>query len=292
MKKVQILAVLLVLALLSGVVALHFKGGTEKKATMGDQPSSGIGPQNSTSTETGKHEVPSCTLVSNTSFEPINGVVGWWVKDGTGRVVYGKDIEITPKVNFSEMKSYGTLLWVDWPAELGIKPPCLLAGDAFVSVSEAEVDADFKPPCPSLRRSAKLSSGKVYLASYVVPVKNSSWTVYENIPIGNGTDFLKTGGIRGGRVTNLTAVCSCESENLIKALKASIKAAGFEEIPLWKTPEENDCFKPLMAELYRKGSQYLYVEVTGVKGRGLLRVFMAMGDEEILKPYVELFSAG
>ncbi|ACS33565.1 hypothetical protein [Thermococcus gammatolerans] len=47
-----------------------------------------------------------------------------------------------------------------------------------------------------------------------------------------------------------------------------------------------------MAGLYRKGSRYLYVEVAEVKGRGLLRVFMAMGEEETLKPYVEVFSAG
>ncbi|ACS33564.1 Hypothetical protein TGAM_1062 [Thermococcus gammatolerans EJ3] len=231
MKKVQILAALLVFALFSGVVAIQFKGGSGKKAMTEDMPSTGTNPKDSTPIETEKPEVPSCTLISNTSFEPINGVVGWWIKDGTGRTAYGKDIEITPKVNLSEMKSYGKSLWVDWPAELGIKPPCPLVGDAFISVSEAEVDADFKPPCHSLKRSAKLPPGKVYLASYVVPVKNSSWTVYENIPIGNGTNFLKTGGIQGGRVTNLTAVCSCGSEGLIEALKASIKAAGFEEVP-------------------------------------------------------------
>ena len=45
-----------------------------------------------------------------------------------------------------------------------------------------------------------------------------------------------------------------------------------------------------MADLYRKGDRYLYVEVAEVKGRGLLRVFMAMGEEETLKPYVEVFS--
>jgi len=49
-------------------------------------------------------------------------------------------------VNLSEMKSYGKLLWVGWPAELGIKPPCPLAGDAFISVSEAEVRANLSLP--------------------------------------------------------------------------------------------------------------------------------------------------
>ncbi len=91
-------------------------------------------------------------------------------------------------------------------------------------------------------------------------------------------------------MTNLTALCACGSEDLIEALKASINSAGFEEVPLWRTPRENDCFKPLMADLYRKGDRYLYVEVAEVKGRGLLRVFMAMGEEETLKPYVEVFS--
>ncbi|WP_297464015.1 hypothetical protein [Thermococcus sp.] len=140
-------------------------------------------------------------------------------------------------------------------------------------------------------RSAELPAGKVYLASYVVPVENSSWTVYENIPIGNGTDFLKTGGIKGGRVTNITATCSRGSENLIEALKASIKDAGFEEVQPRRTPKENDCFKPLEVGLYRKGDQYLYVEISEVKGKGLLRVFMAMGSGDVIRPYVEPFSS-
>jgi len=76
MKKVQILAALLVFALFSGVVAIQFKGGSGKKAMTEDMPSPGTNPQDSTPIETEKPEVPSCTLISNTSFEPINGVVG------------------------------------------------------------------------------------------------------------------------------------------------------------------------------------------------------------------------
>ncbi|WP_297464012.1 hypothetical protein [Thermococcus sp.] len=129
MKKARILVALLVLALLPGVAALHFRGDTWKKTTVENHSPSGTELQGLSQTEPKKPEVPSCTPISNTSFEPTNGVVGWWIKDGAGREVCGKDIEITPKVDLKNVKSYGKLLWFEWPGGDGMKPPRVLAGD-------------------------------------------------------------------------------------------------------------------------------------------------------------------
>ncbi len=294
MKKVQILAALLVFALLSGVAALHLKGGSGKKAMTEDMPSPGTNPQDSTPIETEKPEVPSCTLISNTSFELANAGGGATIFNATsGKSLFFMGLELTPEVHFLERKSYGKVFSRDWPKELGIRPPCAFTGEWEVFVSNRTATARFSYSIRGklvLGQFRDFPAGKVYLAQYIIPIQNGSWKIIENIVTINESDFLKTGGMIP-RMRRLTATCSCNLEEFAQAFQRSIEKAGFERVENWWEPQENEDFKPVMIGLYRGGDQYLYVEIAEVKGTGLLRVFMAMGNEEVTRAAAEIFSA-
>lgn len=292
MKKSQILAALLVLALLSGVAALHFKGGSEKGTAMENQPSSRGDSQNLDSTEVEEPKSHSCALWTNTSFEPVNAGGGWSVS-GTDGTKFNEALELVPEVDYNEMKSYGKALIKDWPREMGIKPPCILAGESVVFISNRTAKARFSFTVSKkfvIARRGDFPAGEVYLADYVIPIRNTSWIVDENVLTVNESDFLKTGGMIP-RKTRLTAACSCTQGELTKAIEDSIFKAGFEQAEVWWEPSENEYFKPVMARLYKKDGQYLYVEVSEVKGTGLLRVFMTMGNEGLAKAAGGMFSA-
>jgi hypothetical protein len=261
---------------------------------MENQPFSGDDSQNLNSTEVEKPKSPSCTLISNTSFELANAGGGAMIFNATsGKSLFFMGMELTHEVHLLEGKSYGKVFSKDGPKELGIKPPCALTGEWAVFVSNRTSTARFSYTIRGksvLGQFRNFPAGKIYLAQYMVPIQNGSWKIMENIITINESDFLKTGGMIL-RMRRLTATCSCNPEELAQAFQRSIEESGFERVKNWWEPRENEDFKPVMVALYRKDEQYLYVEVAEVKNTGLLRVFMAMGNEELTKAAAEIFSA-
>ncbi|NJE85107.1 hypothetical protein E3E23_04595 [Thermococcus sp. CX2] len=243
-----------------------------------------------------------CSLKTEPLFTPINAWVGWSIgqlKNGT--VLKFADLpDYVPNVSLGSEKSTGILYGDDWPAEMGIRPKCIIAGSSTFFQNNGTAIGMYYPypmpsgtPCKDVKRTnVLLPAGNIYFADYVIPTANSTWEIRENIPNGNWTDFLKSGGIRGIRKTRITGGCTCPIDVVMRQLDKDIKAKGFGEVPLWMTPKENDCFKPLSVKLYRKDDQYLYVEFARVKGMDLVRVLMIMGSEEVVKAYAEAFTAG
>ncbi|ASJ14837.1 hypothetical protein [Thermococcus radiotolerans] len=240
-----------------------------------------------------------CTLETEPQFTPANAWTGWSVRELVdNRMVEFTDfLEFVPRVSLSEGTSSGFLHAEDWPTEMGIAPKCTLAGSAVFFENKDTGRGMYYPVVAGNRGAIKrqdieLPAGDVYFAHYVIPVKNATWEVTENLANSNGTDFLRSGGISERRRTQLTGACTCPVEAVIAQLDEAIKAKGFEEVTLEKKPAENEYFRPLSAKLYRRGDDYLYVEFAKVKDMDLVRVLMIMGDEEVVKAYAEAFTAG
>ncbi|QDA31985.1 hypothetical protein FH039_10715 [Thermococcus indicus] len=240
-----------------------------------------------------------CTLETEPQFTHANAWTGWSVRELVdNRMVEFTDfLEFVPKVSLSEGKSSGFLHAEDWPAEMGIAPKCTLAGSAVFFENNDTARGMYYPVVAGNRGAIKrqdleLPAGDVYFAHYVIPVKNATWEVTENLANSNGTDFLMSGGISERRRTGLTGTCTCPVEAVIAQLDDAIKAKGFGEVALERKPAENEYFRPLSAKLYRRGDDCLYVEFSEVKGMELVRVLMIMGDEEVVKAYAEAFTAG
>ncbi|WP_371731687.1 hypothetical protein [Thermococcus sp. ES12] len=240
-----------------------------------------------------------CTLETEPQFTHANAWTGWSVRElvDNRMMEFSDFLEFVPKVSLSEGTSSGYLHTEDWPAKMGILPECTVAGSAVFFENNDTARGMYYPVVAGNRGEIKrqdieLPAGDVYFAHYVIPTKNTTWEVTENLANSNGTDFLMSGGISERRRTGLTGTCTCPVEAVIAQLDDAMKAKGFEEVILEKKPTENEYFKPLSAKLYRKDDQYLYVEFAEVKGMDLVRVLMIMGDEETVKAYAEAFTAG
>ncbi|CAD5244932.1 hypothetical protein [Thermococcus camini] len=240
-----------------------------------------------------------CTLETEPQFTHANAWTGWSIREllDNRMVEFTDFLEFVPKVSLSEGKSSGYLHAEDWPAEMELRPKCVLAGSAVFFENNDTARGMYYPVVAGNRGAIKrqdieLPAGNVYFAHYAIPVKNATWEVTENLANSNGTDFLMSGGISERRRTTLTGACTCPVEAVIAQLDEAIKAKGFEEVALEENPAENEYFNPLSIKLYRRGDEYLYVEFAKVNGMDLVRVLMIMGDEEVVKAYAKAFTAG
>lgn len=216
---------------------------------------------------------------------------------------------LIPKVDLRTSKSYDRLYIENWTSGMNITPPCYVQGGegvfetnstakvfyhaALCTSNSSETNLMYSPceELKTLRGRVELPAGRVSLAMYIVPTGNASWDRWDHVYCSQVEDFLRTCGHPEKVVKNFTVPCHCGIEAVLSYLRERIEAAGFEQVSSNET-NGNDVFSEVHRLTYRGPSGYLYLEVAGIKGMNAARVFIALGDEEMVKAVSRVFSSG
>ncbi|AEK72967.1 hypothetical protein GQS_05330 [Thermococcus sp. 4557] len=224
-------------------------------------------------------------------------------------VRFNENIIIIPKTDLNKSITTGKMYLQNWTHEIGITVPCYIQGgeatldnnstskgfhDLGLCISTSSQIDLTNERCIFLKTvnyESELPPGRVHMATYAIPLANTSWDKWDHVYCSKVIDYLSVCGHPELWVKNFTSPCYCNSHTIIKKVLDEIDEAGFSTMISSEKSTSNEIFSQIEIYIYRKGDEYLYVEFAKVKGMDLVRVLMIMGDEEIVKAYAEAFSA-